>query len=318
VSLSLPAPIRPEIAERVNRLEIPFNRWGVDPYGIDRNELARFFSLLHWLYRYYFAVSVYGIAHVPKRGRVMLVGNHSGGVALDGMMTVASTFFEMDPPRLAEGMAEKFIARFPVFGNWSSRLGHFTGLPEHAVRLLEDERMLLVFPEGVRGTAKLYPDRDSLVRFGTGFVRLAAKTRTPIVPFAFVGGGEAIPTVANVTKGAKALGVPYFPVTPYVVPFPLPVSFQILYGRPFRFEGTGNEVDQVVLERVEMVRGAIGDLIRQGRALRQGRLRAQDLDWGRRPEDDEDQTARTEDHAMDDGVSARPAGAATSREGLSR
>ena len=58
------------------------------------------------------------------------------------------------------------------------------GLPEHAVRLLEDDRLLLVFPEGARGTAKLFKDRNSLVRFGTGFMRLALQTGTPIVPTA--------------------------------------------------------------------------------------------------------------------------------------
>lgn len=210
----------------------------------------------------------------------MLIGNHSGGVALDGFMTVASIFFEMDPPRLAEGMAEKFIAKFPVMGLWSSRLGHFTGLPEHAVRLLEDDRMLLVYPEGARGTAKLYPDRDSLVRFGTGFMRLAVQTGTPIIPVAFVGGGDAIPTVMNVTKGAKLMGVPYFPVTPYLLPLPLPVSFQILYGRPMVFEGSGNEVDEVVLGWVDEVKTEIARLLHQGRSLRQGRLRAEELDWG--------------------------------------
>ena len=60
----------------------------------------------------------------------------------------------------------------------------------------------MVFPEGARGTAKLYKERHSLVEFGTGFMRLALKTNTPIIPFGFAGGGEAIPTVAN----AYALG----------------------------------------------------------------------------------------------------------------
>lgn len=246
---------------------------------MDREALGRFFSGMWWLYRYYFAVSVYGVEHVPPRGRVMLVGNHSGGVALDGFITIGSMFFEMSPPRLAEGMAEKFIASFPVMGQWSSRLGQFTGLPEHAVRLLEDDRMLLVYPEGARGTAKLYPDRDSLVRFGTGFMRLALQTKTPIVPVAFVGGGDAIPTVMNVTKGARAFGVPYFPVTPYLFPLPLPVSFQILYGRPMTFPGTGNEVDEVVLGWVDEVKNEIGRLLDQGRRLRQGRIRESELDW---------------------------------------
>ena len=115
----------------------------------------------------------------------MLVGNHSGGVAIDGAMVLASMFFDMDPPRLAQGMAEKFINKVPFASEWANRTGQFTGLPENAVRLLEDERLLVVFPEGARGTAKLYKERYSLVDFGTGFMRLALKTKTPIIPFAF-------------------------------------------------------------------------------------------------------------------------------------
>ena len=145
----------------------------------------------------------HGIEHVPKRGRVMLVGNHSGGVALDGAMVVASMFFEMEPPRLAQGMAEKFLNKVPFASQFANRCGHLTGLPEHAERLLEDERMLMVFPEGARGTAKLYKERYSLVHFGTGFVRLAMKTKTPIVPFAFLGGGEAIPTISNACRSGS-------------------------------------------------------------------------------------------------------------------
>src|SRR6185295_10976404 len=102
-------------------------------------------------------------------------------------------FLEQEPPRLAQAMAEKFLANLPFAARLTSRLGHLTGLPEHVDQLLADERLLLVFPEGARGTAKLFWERDSLVQFGTGFMRLALQTRTPIVPFAFVGGGEAIP-----------------------------------------------------------------------------------------------------------------------------
>ena len=62
-------------------------------------------------------------------------------------MVIASCLLEKDPPRLAQGMAEKFMDRVP-FSRWASRTGHFAGLPEHAARLLEDDRLLMVFPEG--------------------------------------------------------------------------------------------------------------------------------------------------------------------------
>jgi 1-acyl-sn-glycerol-3-phosphate acyltransferase len=195
----------------------------------------------------------------------MLVGNHSGGVALDGAMVIASCFFELDPPRLAQAMAEKFINRFPFASLWASRTGQLTGLPEHAQRLLEDDRLLLVFPEGARGTEKLWSERWSLVDFGTGFVRLALKTKTPIVPFAFIGGGDAIPTIANLYKVARLAGVPYLPVTPWLLPLPLPVPLAVHYGTPMTFDGNGTEDDRVIERHVEAVKSAIAALIAQGR-----------------------------------------------------
>ena len=201
------------VRDLVERLELPFNSLGIDPYGISKKHLAVFFGVLGFMYRRYFRVKAVGVANVPARGRAMLVGNHSGGYALDGAMVITSMLLEMDPPRLAQGMTEKFINMLPVGSTWSSRCGQLTGLPEHAERLLMDDRLLMVFPEGARGTAKLYKDRHSLVDFGTGFMRLALKTKSPIVPLGFIGGGEAVPTIMNSSTLGKLMGVPYVPIT---------------------------------------------------------------------------------------------------------
>lgn len=259
-----------EVNERVKRLEVPFNRFGVDPYGISRSHLRRAYNVLAWFYRHYFDVHVDGIDNVPPRGRTMLIGNHAGGVALDAAMVITSQFLDMEPPRLAQGMAEKFIAKTPFMSEWTNRCGQFTGLPEHAITLLEDERLLLVFPEGARGTAKLYKDRHSLVRFGTGFMRLALQTGTPIVPFAFVGGGEAIPTIHNSKFLGQLTGAPYVPITPYLATLPLPVRLHIVYGEPMRFDGKGDEDDEVIIGYVDQVKETIAGLIERGRRLRRG------------------------------------------------
>lgn len=254
-----------EVDERLDRMELPFDEHGIDPYGISKKHLSVFFSTLGALYKYYFSVKTFGAEHIPKSGRAMLVGNHSGGIALDGAMTIASAFFDLEPPRLAQGMVEKFMVRLPFFSSWTSRTGNFVGLPEHALRLLEDERLLLVFPEGSRGTAKLYKERYSLVDFGTGFMRLALAAKAPIVPFAFVGGGDAVPTVLNAYRVGKLLGVPYVPLTPYLVPFPLPVKLEIHYGAPLHFSGTGTEDDEVVLRYVGEVRDSIHTMLERAR-----------------------------------------------------
>jgi 1-acyl-sn-glycerol-3-phosphate acyltransferase len=258
------------IASLIDRLEVPFDRLGVDPYGVSKWHLRIAFTGLALLYKNYFRVRVHGIEHVPKRGRTMLVGNHSGGIAIDGAMVLTSMLLEMDPPRLAQAMVDKFINRLPVASIWMNRIGQFTGLPENAERLLHDERMLIVFPEGHLGTAKLYKERYSLVNFGTGFMRLALKTRTPIVPFGFLGGGSAVPSVYNSESLGKLMGVPYVPLTPYGAAVPLPVRLEVHYGEPMTFTGTGDEEDAVIAGHVEQVKNRIARLIETGRRSRSG------------------------------------------------
>ncbi|MBX2811145.1 MAG: 1-acyl-sn-glycerol-3-phosphate acyltransferase [Myxococcales bacterium] len=250
--------------KRVHALDLPFNRYGIDPYGIQASTLAEVFTVLSWLYYSYFRVHVSGLANVPSAGRSMLVGNHSGGWALDGIMTMTALFLEPEPPRLAQGMAERFIGRAPLIGQMAKAMGAIVGIPENATHLLEHERLLLVYPEGAKGTEKLYSERNSLVDFGTGFLRLALRTRTPIIPVAFVGGGEAIPTIFNLYKLARRLGVPYIPITPWGLAVPRPTTLQIYFGEPIWFEGDGNEEDVIILRWVNEVKEAIAKLISKG------------------------------------------------------
>ena len=222
-----------EISARVDRLELPFDARGVDRYGVSKWHLAVGLRALGFLYRNYFRVRCDGLEHVPPRGRAMLVGNHSGGVALDGAMVIASCFLELDPPRLAQGMAEKFINRFPFASVWTAALRP-VHRPARARRAAARGRPPA---HGLpRGRAR---HRQALqgapTRWWTSAPASCAsrcRRSSPIVPFGFIGGGDAIPTVTNLYKLGKLLGVPYMPVTPWLLPLPLPVKLEIHYGEP--------------------------------------------------------------------------------------
>jgi 1-acyl-sn-glycerol-3-phosphate acyltransferase len=90
-----------QVSQAVDRLELPFNVLGVDPYGTTKKDLRFWLTFTAAFYRFYFSVKTRGIENVPTRGRAMLVGNHSGGIAIDAAMVVASCLLEMNPPRLA-------------------------------------------------------------------------------------------------------------------------------------------------------------------------------------------------------------------------
>jgi hypothetical protein len=100
-------------------------------------------------------------------------------------------------------------------------------------------------------------------------MRLALQTKAPIVPFAFLGGGDAIPTVVNLRKLGKLMGAPYIPLTPYLAPLPLPrVALDLYYSEPMRFEGTGAEEDAAIEGHVDRVKQRIADLLAAGESAR--------------------------------------------------
>ena len=261
-----------EVQSRLERMQLPFNRYGLDPYGISRDHLGFVFSVLAPAYRHYFRVQVHGTQNIPKKGRGMVIGNHSGGIPVDAAMVLTSVFFEMEPPRLLHGMVEKFAQYWPMVSPMFSRMGQLPGLPQHAVRLLQDERLLMVFPEGVRGIGKLYRDRYQTRRFGTGFMRIALQTNSPIIPFSFIGGEEAFPTLWHIKPLAQLLGAPYVPVPAHIVPIPLPIRCSIHYGEPMHFEGDGRESDETIAVYVAEVRERVDQLIAEGRVTRRERL----------------------------------------------
>ena len=75
-----------DVLARVRRLDLPWNRHGLDPYGTSQVDVARMFTILGFLYRRYFRVRAAGIDNIPKQGRAMLIGNHSGGWAVDALV----------------------------------------------------------------------------------------------------------------------------------------------------------------------------------------------------------------------------------------
>jgi 1-acyl-sn-glycerol-3-phosphate acyltransferase len=260
-----------EIRDRVGRLgDLRANPYGYDRWGASPADAARSLVVLRWLYRSYFRAESSGIDNVPG-GRVLLVGNHSGQLAYDGMMVCAAMMLDAEPPRFVRAMIERFFAHVAYVNTLMTRTGQLTGVPANCERLLvEEDAAVLVFPEGERGGGRVWKDRYKVMGFGQGFVRLAMRTSTPIVPFGFVGGEEMCPSFSRMKPVARLLGVPYVPLTPTLLPVPLPARVHVAFGEPMRFEGSGEEDDDVVLPAVSQVEEAVASLLDRGLRLRGG------------------------------------------------
>jgi 1-acyl-sn-glycerol-3-phosphate acyltransferase len=259
-----------EIRDHVARLDIAAGEYGYDRWGASPRDAERLLVWMRFFLRRYFRAEVSGLEHIPE-GRCLIIGNHSGQLAYDGMVICAALALDAEPPRFARAMIEHFFVQVPFVGTLMTRMGQLTGLPGNAERLLlEDEAAVLVFPEGARGGGKVWRDRYKLMGFGQGFVRLALKTKTPVVPFGFVGGEEMVPSFSQLPPLARMLNTPYVPLTPTILPLPLPTKVHLLFGEPMRFEGNGDEDDEVILPMVERVEHAVEALIERGLSERRG------------------------------------------------
>jgi 1-acyl-sn-glycerol-3-phosphate acyltransferase len=144
-------------------------------------------------------------------------------------------------------------------------MGQLLGVPENALRLLtEDEATVLVFPEGQKGGGRVWRDRYKIMGFGQGFLRMAMQAGAPVVPFGFIGGEEMVPSFSRMERLAHLLGTPYTPLTPTVLPLPLPAKVSIYFGEPMRFRGKGDELDADIQPLVGRVEEAVAGLIARG------------------------------------------------------
>ncbi|MDQ1477883.1 MAG: hypothetical protein QOE62_3112 [Actinomycetota bacterium] len=264
----------PDPPDEVRRSDV--DRWGRSEHF---RELTR--RAFDPIYKYWFRVEWEGFEHLPEEGGALLVANHAGAIPPDAPSIMHG--IEKDLGRPVYGLAENLFRTMPVVGTLWSRSGGVAAHPDNAYRLLHDEeRLVLVFPEGTKGTGKHYRDRYRLRRFGRGgFVDIAMRAGVPVIPIAVMGAEETMPVLFKSPRLAKMLNIPYFPVTANMLAFGpaglvayLPAKFRIRVLPPVYFDVPPNQERYSrsrVMEESErirrMVQDALYDMLRTRRSV---------------------------------------------------
>ena len=258
-----------------------FRQWGrigmrnrsekVDEFGFDPKYDQRVRPALEFLLTHYFRATVEGIENVPAQGRALIVVNHSGTFPYDGVMLKTAIAKEHPSQRHVRWLSEDQVFYLPFVGSFVNRLGSVRACQENAERLLMNDNLVAVFPEGAKGMGRLYRDRYKLQRFGRGgFIRLCLRTGTPIIPCVIVGAEESMPLLFRIEYLTGPLGLPYLPITPT---FPLlgplgllpaPTRWSFGFGPALAMDGYGPDSadDQVLVGRLtERVRATMQGMI---------------------------------------------------------
>ena len=241
----------------------------IDDWGRSETAFQLAEPILNFYYRYWFRVELEDIENVPSDGGALLVANHSGALPPDAPMIMHGIRTEHPHPRPVYMLGEHWFKGYPGVAMLANKIGLVAAHPANAQRLLSDEgRLALVFPEGQKGSRKLYWQRYKLRRFGRGgFVRTAMRAGVPIVPVAVVGAEEAMPIFAHVPLLQRITGLIYFPVNHAFPHFGLaaglmylPAKFKIRFLEPVDLSEYGPEdaEDVALVQSVaERIRAAI-------------------------------------------------------------
>ena len=276
---ALPREARDTLERVLRRLEGDHedDEWGFDEDFADLVE--PFFG---FLYARWWRVQVEGAHRVPAHGRALLASNHAGILPCDATMISVALLREHPLPRHPRFLVLNWAFDLPWISAFIRRVGGVVASPYNALRLLEQDQLVAVFPEGVKGTGKPFGERYRLQRFGRGgFVEIALRASAPIVPVAVVGSEEIYPKLADVPALARVIGAPFFPVTPtfpWLGPLgvvPLPSKWRIEFCDPIDTAHYGPEAANdrgLVLELTEQVRDTVqqavyANLVRRGSAF---------------------------------------------------
>lgn len=267
-------------------LERAAHRWAgdyqEDDWGFDEEFADAVYPLFGFMYDRWWRVQAEGVARVPAHGRALLAANHAGILPWDATMMAVALMREHPLPRPPRFLVLNWAFHLPYAGVALRKVGGVVASPYNAMRLLEEDQLVAVFPEGVKGAGKDWRDRYRLQRFGRGgFVEIALRTGAPIVPVAVVGSEEIYPKIAEAPLLARLTGSPYFPITPtfpWLGPLglvPLPSRWRIEFCDPIDTAGYGPEAAAdrtLVFELTERVRDTIQqkiyeNLVKRGSAF---------------------------------------------------
>jgi 1-acyl-sn-glycerol-3-phosphate acyltransferase len=243
---ALPAAWQRAIVERAGGLDLKaiasdlFLDYPRDARGFDPVTTKREFFLIEQLAGRYFRATTIGAENIPD-GRAVIVANHSGVVPWDGLL-LASEIYRITG-RFSWNAGHHFWGESAALKNLMVPTGMVLGGRDDFEALLRREELCLIFADAGEGNRRAYyldtdrykvkPVKGFAPGCG-GYVKLALRTRSPVVPVAIVGTEEIHYCLGDVPQLAEYLHLPFFPLVASL--FPLPARVYLRFGEAIRFD----------------------------------------------------------------------------------
>jgi 1-acyl-sn-glycerol-3-phosphate acyltransferase len=231
--------------------------------SLDDRDPAWIETQLRWLEPIadiYFRGEVRNIERIPASGPVLVVGNHSGGLATpDTWVFMVNFMRHFGTAREAHALAHNVVMGLPLVGTWLRRAGTLPAHPDAARAALRRGASVLVYPGGDEDVFRPWSARNQIRLAGrTGFIRLALQERVPVQPVVSIGGHETVFVASDGRRLARILGLerfrlkalplmvgPPWGISPgdFLLHWPLPAKITVQVGEPIDFQARFGALD---------------------------------------------------------------------------
>ena len=241
---------------------------------------------LSWLIAsIWYRAEVRNLGNIPEHGRVLLVGNHTGGNLSPEtiIFTLAfTTYFGVE--RRFHQLAHNLVLTSPL-GPYLRRFGTVAASHGNAKKALAADAAVLVFPGGDWEVHR--PSwQSSRIDFGDrkGFIRLALEQDAPIVPVVTIGGQETalwldrgawLAKLLRLDRTARLKVLPILLAPPWGlsigdflprIPLPAKMTSEVLPAIHLREQfGPDPDVDEVYEHVVQVMQAALSALAAERR-----------------------------------------------------
>lgn len=149
-----------------------------------KKEVGKIFHLgmVHPLFKFlqsFHRYRVEGLDNIPKKGRTLIVVNHSLATYDAGLLFVA-ILEKLN--RMPRSLGDRLIFKMPKFSEFMRGLGVVEGSHSNAQDLLNNEELVFVAPGGMQEALRPSSERYQLLwHRRKGFAKLAIDAQTPVI-----------------------------------------------------------------------------------------------------------------------------------------
>lgn len=215
-----------------------------DLVGLDREKLLykALPRLMMEIMTKYFRLKIEGEEFLPKKGSGIIIPNHSGYAGFDAF--ILSFHIHQITKRVAKVLTHPLWFWTDTTSIPATKLGFYEATTENGMKFLKQKDMIILFPEGEQGNFKPSHKSYRLQEFRRGFVRMAIKTQSPIIPTIIIGAEETHINLSQLkfTKYLRGLVLPL----PLNI-LPLPAKWKVKFLEPIHLPYKPEQADDIEL-----------------------------------------------------------------------